>query len=206
MNLAKMLAILLYLACAGSPAIAASGNRAAPYTPASQAAGDAGTGQQPASTNPPATVTTPKSSSAQAQHPTPKPTSHKRKKPTAASGCPSAATSNADGAKATASNGCPPAKTVVRNGGTSEPSVQITGGQGSAQAQERATTDQLRGTTEDNLKKIAGLQLTSAQQDMVSQIRQYMEQSKEAAAAGDTERGRMLAQKAQLLSDELAKP
>jgi hypothetical protein len=101
---------------------------------------------------------------------------------------------------------CPPQKTVVRNGGTSEPEVQLTQGGGAAQAQQRSITDQLLGSTEENLKKIAGRELTPTQQDMVSQIRQYMAQSKEAVTAGDTERSRMLAQKAQLLSDELVKP
>jgi hypothetical protein len=60
--------------------------------------------------------------------------------------------------------------------------------------------------TEANLKKIAGQQLSSNQQDMVNQIRQFMEQSKAAVEAGDLERARTLAWKAQLLSDELVKP
>ena len=62
------------------------------------------------------------------------------------------------------------------------------------------------GTTEENLKKIAGRQLKPEQQDMVIQIRQYMEQSKSAVATGDLERARTLAWKAQLLSEELVKP
>jgi hypothetical protein len=41
---------------------------------------------------------------------------------------------------------------------------------------------------------------------MVNQIRQFMEQSKAAVEAGDLERARTLAWKAQLLSDELVKP
>jgi hypothetical protein len=41
---------------------------------------------------------------------------------------------------------------------------------------------------------------------MVSQIKQFMEQSKAAVAAGDLERGHNLALKAHLLSDELVKP
>jgi hypothetical protein len=60
--------------------------------------------------------------------------------------------------------------------------------------------------TEANLKKIAGQQLSSNQQEMVNQIRQFMEQSKAAVEAGDLERARTLAWKAQLLSDELVKP
>jgi hypothetical protein len=41
---------------------------------------------------------------------------------------------------------------------------------------------------------------------MVNQIKEFMEQSKKAIAAGDVQRGRNLAVKAQLLSDELVKP
>jgi hypothetical protein len=56
---------------------------------------------------------------------------------------------------------------------------------------------------DQNLKKIAGSTLTANQQDMVKQVRQFMEQSKAATAAGDLDRARTLAWKAQLLSEEL---
>jgi hypothetical protein len=56
------------------------------------------------------------------------------------------------------------------------------------------------------LKKIAGTQLTANQQDMVNQIHQFMDQSKSAVTAGDLERARTLAWKAQLLSEELVSP
>jgi hypothetical protein len=62
------------------------------------------------------------------------------------------------------------------------------------------------GSTEENLKKIAGRQLSSDQQDMVNQIRQFMEQSKAAVEDGDLDRARTLAWKAQVLSEELVKP
>jgi len=62
------------------------------------------------------------------------------------------------------------------------------------------------GTTEANLKKIAGRQLTPDQENMVNQIRQFMEQSKAAAGDGDLDRARTLAWKAQVLSEELVKP
>ncbi|HTW59518.1 MAG TPA: hypothetical protein VMD99_15415 [Terriglobales bacterium] len=61
-------------------------------------------------------------------------------------------------------------------------------------------------STEENLKKIASQQLSSNQQDMVNQIRQFMAQSRTAVAAGDSDRARTLAWKAQLLSQELVKP
>jgi hypothetical protein len=102
---------------------------------------------------------------------------------------------------------CPPAKTVVREGGTSEPSIQLIGGKGAEQtSKQRSTTDRLLESTEDNLKKVAGRQLSASQQEMVNQIQQFIQQSKAAVSAGDVERGRNLAQKAHLLSDELVKP
>ena len=62
------------------------------------------------------------------------------------------------------------------------------------------------GATEENLKKLAGRQLAANQQDMVKQVHQFEAQSKSAIAAGDFERGRTLAWKAQLLSEELVNP
>lgn len=95
----------------------------------------------------------------------------------------------------------------MRQGGTSEPSIQLAGGAvGDQAAQQRQTAKQYLGATEANLKKIAGQHLTTAQQDMVNQIHQFMTQSKTAVAAGDLERGRTLAWKAQLLSEELVNP
>jgi hypothetical protein len=102
---------------------------------------------------------------------------------------------------------CPPAKKIVRQGGSSEPSVQLVGGKGGQQASaDKASANQLRDLTEENLKKIAGQQLTSNQQDMVEQVRQFVSQSKTAEATGDVERAHALALKAQLLSQELVKP
>ncbi len=209
MNLATNLPIILWLACAISPAVAIPASAPGPQSDSTST----GSLQQSSSpTQDSSTAAPPQTSSTPAQTPSTKP--HKRKvKKTDTSGCDSAASkkTTTSGASATANAketpaNCPPTKTVVKNGGTSEPAVQLTESSGAVQAQQRSTTDQLLGSTEDNLKKIAGRQLTSAQQDMVSQIRQYVEQSKEAVTAGDAERGRMLAQKAQLLSDELVKP
>ena len=102
---------------------------------------------------------------------------------------------------------CPPSKVIVRQGGTSEPSIQLAGGTASDQtSHQRDTANQMLGSTEANLKKIAGRQLSSNQQDMVNQIRQFIDQSKAASDAGDLDRARTLAWKAQLLSEELVKP
>jgi len=107
---------------------------------------------------------------------------------------------------ASAPTNCPPSKVIVRQGGTSEPSIQLAGGAAGQTSHERDTANQMLGTTEANLKKIAGRQLSPNQQDMVNQARQFMAQSKSAVEAGDLERARTLAWKAQLLSEELIKP
>lgn len=99
---------------------------------------------------------------------------------------------------------CPPPKVVVPQGGTVEPSIQLAGGDQASQ--KRNDANQMLGTTEANLKKIAGLQLSGAQKDTVVQIRQFVDQSKAALAAGDAERGKTLAWKAQLLSEDLVQP
>jgi hypothetical protein len=100
---------------------------------------------------------------------------------------------------------CPPKKTVVRNGGTDESSVQLTGSDPAKQASQ-GTAAQLLEATQENLNKLAGRQLNADQQQILSQIHEFMEQSKQADAAGDLERGQNLASKARLLSDELVKP
>jgi hypothetical protein len=192
MNLAKKFSLAFWMACVFPLAVCIAAPKPSPQSQPQNPA----PAQQPPTTAAPQTTTT--------QAPTPKPRRPKSKRP-ADTNCNAVSKAGATGTKQSTTN-CPPAKTVVRNGGTSEPAVQITDAEGAAQAQQRSSTDQLLGSTEDNLKKLAGHELTPTQQDMVSQIRQYMQQSKEAITAGDTERGRMLAQKAQLLSDELVKP
>jgi len=122
---------------------------------------------------------------------------------------PSSSTS-AEGSAAspgTAAVSCPPEKVVVPHGGTSEPSIQLAGPSTGDQAtQQRQSANQLLGSTEENLKKLAGQPLNATQQDTVNQIHQFMEQSKTAVAAGDLERARTLAWKAQVLSQDLVSP
>ena len=109
-------------------------------------------------------------------------------------------------AAATRPTNCPPPKVVVRQGGTSEPSIQVAGGAPGDQTSHQRDADQLLTTTETNLKKIADRQLLPAQQDMVNQIHQFMDQSKTSAQSGDLDRARTLAWKAEVLSEELVKP
>jgi hypothetical protein len=102
---------------------------------------------------------------------------------------------------------CPPAKVVVRKGGISEQSIQLAGGTGGKDtSQKRDAAKSMLAATEENLKKMDGQQLTTAQQDSASQIRQFVKQSKSAIAAGDLERAQTLAWKAKLLSDDLVSP
>jgi hypothetical protein len=66
--------------------------------------------------------------------------------------------------------------------------------------------NQMLGSTDANLRRIAGRQLAPAEQDAVAQIGQFKTQSRAALEAGDLERARVLAWKAELLSEDLANP
>jgi hypothetical protein len=101
---------------------------------------------------------------------------------------------------------CPPKKVIVRQGGTAEPSVRLGGGTSGDQAAHQRDVKQLLASTDENLKKLTGKKLTAGQQETVTQIHQFMDQSKAADTSGDHERARTLAWKAQLLSEELVKP
>jgi hypothetical protein len=181
---------------------------ATPQSPPAQAS-------EPAPTSPSQTATPPNST--QTKPSTNRPKHHKK---TGSSNCvpappdPKTAASsdpnkpnNAPTDAATASQTpCPAPKKVIRNGGSSEPSIQLSGGTAGEQAMQQRSTEQLTAATEENLKQIAGRQLTTSQQDMVTQIKEFMAQSKSAIAAGDSERGHNLADKAHLLSEDLLKP
>jgi len=98
-----------------------------------------------------------------------------------------------------------PTKTVVRNGGTNDSSVNLSPGVSPQQAsRQQDSTNKLLATSDANLKKIAGRQLSASQQDTVKQIQSYMYQAKTAANGGDVQRAYNLAVKANLLSAELA--
>jgi hypothetical protein len=101
-----------------------------------------------------------------------------------------------------------PAKKVVPNGGADEPNVHLSPGQNQEQAAHQIeTTKQLLATSDANLKKILGRQLSANQQDTVKQIKSYMEQANAALKdkdAQDPQRAYNLAVKANLLSAELA--
>ena len=94
----------------------------------------------------------------------------------------------------------------MRNGSTSDPTVQIAPRVSQQQAsQERQNVDHLLATTAGNLQKLSSRQLSATQQEVVKQIRMYMDQAKDATGAGDLQRAQNLASKARLLSDELVR-
>ena len=101
---------------------------------------------------------------------------------------------------------CPPPKKIVRNGGAREPAIQLSPDSSAQQAAQKRSTEQLTANTEDNLKKVEGRDLSSSQQEMVNQVKQFLKQSKAATSSGDADLAHSLAQKAQLLSEELVKP
>jgi len=68
-----------------------------------------------------------------------------------------------------------------------------------------ASTEQLLESTDANLRSIKRL-LSSDEESIVAQVRDYVTQSKQATKDGDLVRAHNLALKAHLLSDELAKP
>ncbi len=95
---------------------------------------------------------------------------------------------------------------VVRNGGTSNSQGPISSGITVQQAPEQLKkTNSLLKATASNLQVISGKELNPSQQEMVKQIRSYMQQSKNAAVAGDVQGANNLAFKAHLLSEELVK-
>jgi hypothetical protein len=106
-----------------------------------------------------------------------------------------------------ATAGTTPEKKVVQNGGTAEPKVDLSSGANQQQASEQAKrANELIASSDANLKKISGRQLSASQEDTVKQIQSYIDQAKKAASDGDVQRAYNLAVKANLLSAELAGP
>jgi len=97
-------------------------------------------------------------------------------------------------------------KVVVRNGGATDGLIQLSpGGNQEQEIHNRENTAQLLATTDENLKRISGRQLTSSEQSTLDQIQTFMRQARSASDAGDLARAHTLAFKAHLLSDDLAK-
>jgi len=99
-----------------------------------------------------------------------------------------------------------PPKVVVHNGSTTDPDVEFSPSVPKPQADAQLqNVNRLLDATDANLKKISGKQLSDTQQDMVKQIRAYMQQAKAAAGESDVHQATNLATKARMLSDELVK-
>jgi hypothetical protein len=194
-------------------------------------AADSGVQSQKTNTSPPGPTTAPKphlkktqpkkttsadcSTAPAALNPSPGASANLAKSPTATQSGSGAATS-ASGktgnstktptASHAAAKPCPPHKKIVRNGGSDEPEIELLGGTPADQAASERSTEELTAATKENLKKISGRQLSATEQETLEQIKQFMQQSKEALAAGDAALGHNLAVKARLLSEELVKP
>ncbi|MGB9106458.1 MAG: hypothetical protein WCC59_17020 [Terriglobales bacterium] len=98
-----------------------------------------------------------------------------------------------------------PSKTVVTEGGTQPATPQLSASMSHDQAiHQKLNTNQLLEATDYNLKSISRA-LSADEQAMLQHIRSYMQQARDAAKDGDTERAYNLALKAHLLSDELIK-
>lgn len=99
-----------------------------------------------------------------------------------------------------------PRKVVVHQGGAREPIAQIVPGITQEEAsRQRQDAEQLLTSTATNLMQLAGRTLDSRQQEVVGQIRHYMDGARSALKEADTQRAHTLALKAYLLSDDLVK-
>lgn len=104
---------------------------------------------------------------------------------------------------ATTADGQTP-KVVIRHGGASDPLAQIVPGINQEEAiHQRQTAEQLLVSAESNLKQLNGRTLNLHRQEMVVQIRQYMDAARLALKESDTQRAHTLALKAYWLSDDL---
>jgi hypothetical protein len=95
----------------------------------------------------------------------------------------------------------------VPDGGAADPIVDLSPGLSPQQDSSRnESTNRLLAASDANLQKLAGRQLNPSQQDTVNQIKNYMDQAKEAEKLGDVQRAHNLAVKASLLSADLVGP
>jgi hypothetical protein len=98
-----------------------------------------------------------------------------------------------------------PGRVVIQEGGGAQPQGTLTASLGAEEAtHQRLSTAQLLDTTQNNLRSITR-QLSAEEQAMVTQINDYMEQSRKATQESDPVRAHNLALKAHLLSDELVR-
>ena len=95
---------------------------------------------------------------------------------------------------------------MVREGGAREPASQIVPGMTPEEAnRQRQDAVKWLGSTDSELRQLAGRTLDTRQLDTVGQIHSYMEGARSALKEGDVGRANTLAQKAHLLAEDLAK-
>jgi len=92
-------------------------------------------------------------------------------------------------------------------GGPRKPEVPLLAPQLTVEeaAAAKQQTEQSLSVAEKNLSSTQGRNLSPAQTDLVSKVRSFLSDSRDAAQAGDWTRARNLAKKAQVLSEELVK-
>jgi hypothetical protein len=95
---------------------------------------------------------------------------------------------------------------VVRNGGTTDPSIQFLPSQSPEQARQQiAGTQILLSAAERNLNQVASRKLDTIQQQDVSQLRNYLRQARASLEAGNLDRAYILARKANVLTTDMIK-
>jgi hypothetical protein len=95
---------------------------------------------------------------------------------------------------------------VVREGGAREPAAQIESDITPAEAtRERQNAERLLGSADGQLRQLTGRALNSQQKETIGQIRNYMQGARSALKEGDVRRAGTLAEKAQLLAEDLVK-
>ena len=72
-------------------------------------------------------------------------------------------------------------------------------------ARQRQNAEQLLSATDVQVKQLAARPLTSAEQETVSHIRNFMDDARTALKEGDVRRANTLAEKAHLVSDDMSK-
>ena len=99
-----------------------------------------------------------------------------------------------------------PRKVIVREGGAREPAEQIAPDMTPEEStRERQRAMQSLDSADGRLRLLASRELSSQQRETVAQVHNYMNGAHSALKTGDVRRANILAEKAYLLADDLAK-
>ena len=97
-------------------------------------------------------------------------------------------------------------KKVVRNGGTSDPSIKVAPMVSAQQESEQTqNTQRLLSVAEANLKILAGRPQEGGLPTAISEMKNYVEQAKAALDGGDIERAHKIAVKASILTNDMVR-